>query len=251
MHNPAPVLENDTHKLLWDFGIQTDHLIPARRPDLIIINKQKKKTCKIVDFADPADDRIKLKESEKRDKYLNFARELKKNLWNMKVTIIPIVIGAFGTVAEGVLKGLEDLEVGGWVEIIQTTAFLKTARILRRVMETWGDLLLLNLLWQTISLRWCEKLLWIIIIIIILIVVVIIIIMIIKIIKIKTLKTVAERSNKRMGNLNKHVPHLFWNICLSTYVSKWNMQYYRRKNKCFFFYILSMKKKRKNTCIIW
>ena len=41
MHNPAPVLENDTHKLLWDFNIQTDHLIPARRPDLIIINKKR------------------------------------------------------------------------------------------------------------------------------------------------------------------------------------------------------------------
>ena len=41
MHNPAPVLENDTHKLLWDFDIQTDHLISARRPDLIIIKKKK------------------------------------------------------------------------------------------------------------------------------------------------------------------------------------------------------------------
>ena len=41
MHNPASVLENATHKLLWDFNIQTDHLIPARRPDLIIINKKK------------------------------------------------------------------------------------------------------------------------------------------------------------------------------------------------------------------
>ena len=41
MHNPAPVLENDTHKLLWDFNIQTDQLIPARRPDLIIINKKR------------------------------------------------------------------------------------------------------------------------------------------------------------------------------------------------------------------
>ena len=40
MHNPAPVLENATHKFLWDFNIQTGHLIPARRPDLIIINKK-------------------------------------------------------------------------------------------------------------------------------------------------------------------------------------------------------------------
>ena len=43
MHHPAPVLENDTHKLLGDFDIQTDHLISDRRPDLIIIKKKKKK----------------------------------------------------------------------------------------------------------------------------------------------------------------------------------------------------------------
>ena len=48
----------------------------------------------------------------------------------MKVTIIPIVIGAFGTVSKGLLKGLEDLEVGGRVETIQTTALLKTAIII-------------------------------------------------------------------------------------------------------------------------
>ena len=79
MYNPAPVLENATHKLLWDFNIQTDHLIPARRLDLIIINK-KKRTWKIVDFAVPADHRIKLKECEKRDKYPDLARELKKTM---------------------------------------------------------------------------------------------------------------------------------------------------------------------------
>ena len=80
----------------------------------------------------------------------NLARELKK-LCNMKVTIVPIVIGALGTVIKGLLKGLEDLEVGGRVETIQSTALLRTARILRRVPETWGDLLSLKLLWKTIS----------------------------------------------------------------------------------------------------
>ena len=88
MHNPAPFLENDTHKLQWDFNIQTDQLIPARR------------LCKIVDFAVPADYRINLKESEKKDKYLDLARELEK-LWNRKVTIVPIVIGALGTITKG------------------------------------------------------------------------------------------------------------------------------------------------------
>ena len=80
MHNPVPVLENDTHKLLWGFNIKTDYLISARRSDLIIIDKKKKKKiCKIVDFAVPTNHRIKLKECEKRDKYLDLARELKKN----------------------------------------------------------------------------------------------------------------------------------------------------------------------------
>ena len=57
----------------------------------------------------------------------------------MKVTMIPIVIGAFDTVTKGLLKGLEDLEVGGREETIQTTALLWTTRILRRVLETWVD----------------------------------------------------------------------------------------------------------------
>ena len=112
-----------------------DHLISARRPGLITNNNKKKRTCKIVDFVVPADHRIKLKECEKKDKYLDLARELKK-LWNMKVTIIPIVIGSFGTVTKGLLKGLEDLEVRGQVGTIRTTTLLRTARILRRVLET-------------------------------------------------------------------------------------------------------------------
>ena len=91
--------------------------------------------CKIVDFAVSADHRINLKECENKDKYLNLARELKK-LWNMKVTIVPIVIGTCGTITKGLLKGLEDLEVGGRVKTIQMTALLRTARILRRVPDT-------------------------------------------------------------------------------------------------------------------
>ena len=62
--------------------------------------KKKKRICKIVDFAVPGNHRINLKESEKRDKYLDLYRKLKK-LWNMKVTIVPIVIGAYGTITKG------------------------------------------------------------------------------------------------------------------------------------------------------
>ena len=52
------------------------------------------------------------------------------------MTIVPIVIGAFGTITKGLLKGLDGLEIGGRVETIQMTALLRMARILRRVLET-------------------------------------------------------------------------------------------------------------------
>ena len=63
-----------------------------------------------MNFDIPTDCRVKIKEIEKRDKYLDLARELKK-LWNMKVTVIPIVIGALGTIPKGLVKRLEELEI--------------------------------------------------------------------------------------------------------------------------------------------
>ena len=128
-HNPASVLENEMYKLFWDFEIPKDHQISTRRPDFILIKKKRKKrTCRIVDFAVLVDPRVKLKELEKRDTYLDLAREL-KNLWNMKVTIIP-------TLTKGLVQGLEDEEISRQVETIQTTALLRSARILRRVLDT-------------------------------------------------------------------------------------------------------------------
>ena len=50
-----------------------------------------------MDFAAPADHRVRSKESEKRDEYLDLAREIKNKPWNMKVTVIPRIIGAVGT----------------------------------------------------------------------------------------------------------------------------------------------------------
>ena len=68
------------------------------------------RTYQIVDFAVPAVHWVKLKESEKKDKYLDLAREFKK-LWNMKVTVILTVIGALGTVSKRLVNGLAQLEI--------------------------------------------------------------------------------------------------------------------------------------------
>ena len=64
---------------------------------------------------------------------------------------IAIVIGAVGTITEGLLKEQEDLEIKGREETIQTAKLLRSARILRRVLETWRGLLSLKLEWKTIS----------------------------------------------------------------------------------------------------
>ena len=92
----------------------------------------------MVDFA------VQLKESEKKDRYLDLASELKK-LWNMKVTVIMIE-----TVTKGLIMGLEDLKIRGPVKTIQTTASLRSARILRLVLETGGDFLSFKLQSETI-----------------------------------------------------------------------------------------------------
>ena len=86
-HEPESVLENENHKILWDFSIQTNHVVETRRPDLIVVDK-KKRSCKIIDFAVPGNSTIEEKEKDKIENYQVLGRELQK-IWNVKVKIIP------------------------------------------------------------------------------------------------------------------------------------------------------------------
>ena len=79
---------------MWNFSIQTDHVIEARRSDLVIVDK-KERSCKIIDFPIPGDSRIEEKEKDKIEKYQDLGREL-QNIWNVKVKIIPLVVGSLG-----------------------------------------------------------------------------------------------------------------------------------------------------------
>ena len=88
MHNLESVLENETHKRLWDFEIQTGspNLGQTIRPSDCLQNYE---------------------------------------------TEIPILIGALGTIPEGLVKWLEDLEIRGQVETIPNNNIIKVrARIL-------------------------------------------------------------------------------------------------------------------------
>ena len=97
-HQPEAVIGNDSCKIFWDFTVQTDHFITARRPDIIFIDK-KHHECQIIDFAIPYNPSVDDKEVEKIEKYLDLARELKK-VWNMTVIMVLLVVGALGTPAK-------------------------------------------------------------------------------------------------------------------------------------------------------
>ena len=88
-----------------------------------------------MNFAVPADHRVKLKEKKKRNKYIDLATELKR-LRNMKVTVIPVIIGALGTIPKCLVKGQEDVKIRRQEETTQTTALLRSARIPKTVPET-------------------------------------------------------------------------------------------------------------------
>ena len=92
-HEPESGLENEDYKILWDFSIQTDHVIEARRPDLVAADK-KERSCKRINLAVPGESSIEEKEKDKIEKNQDLGRELQK-IWNVKVKIIPLVVGSY------------------------------------------------------------------------------------------------------------------------------------------------------------
>ena len=106
-------------------------------------------------FAILVDHVVKMKETKKTDKYMDLASKLEK-LWSMRLMVIPIIVCALRTVPKRLERELEESEISGRIKTIQITALLKLARILRKVLGPWEDLLSLRLQWKTIS--WCEKL---------------------------------------------------------------------------------------------
>ena len=133
-HSPETVSENTTHKLLWDMNIQCDHTIEARRPDIVIIDKVEKSAI-IVDVAIPGDKRIYDKEKEKIEKYQDIKREIQR-LWSLrKVSVVPVIVGALGSVTHNFKKFMDQIGIELEIHFAQKTTLLGTARILRRVLE--------------------------------------------------------------------------------------------------------------------
>ena len=81
-------------KVLWDFEIWRDKIIPTKRPDIVVIDK-KTRTTTIIDIAVPLDWKLKDKEDEKILKYQDLRMEIQK-LWNTEAKLIIIIVGSLG-----------------------------------------------------------------------------------------------------------------------------------------------------------
>ena len=134
VYTPEGVVENEAMKIMWDFNVQCDNVIQARRPDVILIHKEKKEAL-IVDIAVSADTRIAGKELEKAEKYQDLKCEIKR-LWELRCAkVVPVVIGALGSVTKDLECWIENMDIVPEVGVLQKTALLGTARILRKVLE--------------------------------------------------------------------------------------------------------------------
>ena len=126
-HEPEFVLENEDYKILWDFIIQTDHVIDTQRLDLVVVY-EKRRTCKIIDFVVPGNSRIEEKEKEKIEKYQYPRRELQK-IWNVNMKIIPLVVRSLGAISKQFGNRLKETGIAAEIGQVHETVLLGMARI--------------------------------------------------------------------------------------------------------------------------
>jgi len=112
--------------------VQTDRTVPNNKPDFITRDNEKG-TCMLIDVAISGDRNVMKKEAKKILKYKDLTIEIQR-MWNVKTKVIPVIIGATGTIAESFRKYLSRIPGKHVVKELQKTAILGTAHILREVL---------------------------------------------------------------------------------------------------------------------
>jgi hypothetical protein len=131
-HTLKPVYEQEDVTVLWNQAVKIDRGFSANRADIIIKNK-KEKTCTLIDVAVPPDRNVQ-KEAEKMLKYKSLCIEIQR-MWNLKCTVIPVIIGATGMVTRSLRKHLEAVPGKHSIDSLQKTAVLGTSHIIRKALQ--------------------------------------------------------------------------------------------------------------------
>ena len=132
-HQPEAVVENEQVKILWDFMIQCDRDIEHRKPDIVVVNKEAN-TCQLIDVACHSDLNLVGKRNEKLRNYQLLRVEVAR-LWDKKTSIIPVIIGALGSIPKDIDTYLTQLGIDYHLNILQHSVLLGTANILRQVLS--------------------------------------------------------------------------------------------------------------------
>ena len=130
-------MENEKATILWDSPIITDRHVPCNKPD-IVIQEKKSDRCQIIDVAIPSDYNIQKKATEKMSKYVDLQIECQR-LWNKKVEVIPVIIGATGIVDKNIKAYVGRIPGCHNICSLQRSAILGTAHILRKVLSINPD----------------------------------------------------------------------------------------------------------------
>jgi len=118
--------------ILWIQQVQTDRTVPNNKPD-IIIRDNEKGTCMLIDVAISGDRNVIKREVEKILIYKNLTIGTQR-MWNVKTKVIPVIIGATGTISKSFRKYVSNISGKHEVKDLQKTAILGTAHILRKVL---------------------------------------------------------------------------------------------------------------------
>ena len=136
-HKPERVMENKKATILWDSPIITDRHVPCNKAD-IVIKEKKPDRCQLIYVVIPSDYNIQKKATEKMSKCVDLQIECQR-LWNKKVEVIPVIIGATGIVDKNIKRYVGRIPGCHNIYSLQRSAILGTAHILRKVLSIKPD----------------------------------------------------------------------------------------------------------------
>ena len=121
-------------KILWDVMIQCYREIKARKPNIVVVNKNKK-SCVIIDIAIPGDIRVSKKEKENIERYQKLKREIKR-MWNIRsIKVIPVAVRTLCSTSKKLKSSIEELGVIISTALLQKTTLLRISLIFKKVLD--------------------------------------------------------------------------------------------------------------------
>ena len=136
---PAQVTKVKHMEIWWDYQFTALTKLPHNRPDIVIWNTGKRE-CIIVDVCVPLDTNVELREETKVDNYIPLVDQLQQIYLRYKFYIVPVIVGALGTVPKSLKENLlilffESLIFEPVIHKIQKDALLRTMKIVKNFQK--------------------------------------------------------------------------------------------------------------------